>query len=58
VKKRKKKEAHVPPLFFAVFTRRRIDLNSQLILKKVINISPSTQFLFIVKFGMFSIKVG
>jgi len=24
-----KKEAHGPPLFFAVFTRRRIDLNSQ-----------------------------
>jgi len=27
-------EAHGPPLFLAVFTRRRIDLNSQWIWKK------------------------
>jgi len=25
----KKKEAHVPPHFFTIFTRRRVDLNSQ-----------------------------
>jgi len=55
-----KQKAHVPSFFFAVFTRSRIYLNSQWILKKVIlkkliTISPwNTRVLFIVKFGMFT----
>jgi len=33
-KRYSKNEAHGPPLFFAVFTRSRTDLNSQWICKK------------------------
>jgi len=53
-RKEKKKQSQEPPLFFAVFTRRIIDLNSQWIWKEVYLSPWNTQFLFTVKFCMFS----